>query len=180
MKIKIGFILFAGLLLMACSDFAKKDQLVKIVDFQKKINELEAQLTKNKIDTISGIKLATAEVELRIKKNLYLDTINLALGKKMDDYKIMRRSFMPLAKSYNQLIKGISEERLALSNLKLDIENGEGDRGKYNDYITFEANKINQLKALLQSYISSKDETMKTFFRLHPYLDSLSRTLKKV
>ena len=180
MNMKNGFLLIAALLLIACSDFAKKDQLVKITDLQKKISALEGQVTKNKIDSISEIKLATSEVELRIKKNLYLDTINLELGTKMDDYKRMRRSFMPLAKSYSQLIKGIREERLALKNLKLDVQNGEGERGKYDEYIAFEANKINQLMTLLEAYISYKDETMKTFFRLHPSLDSLSRTLQKV
>ena len=180
MNMKNGFLLIAALLLIACSDFAKKDQLVKITDLQKKITALEGQVTKNKIDSISEIKLATSEVELRIKKNLYLDTINLELGKKMDDYKRMRRSFMPLAKSYSQLIKGIREERLALKNLKLDVQNGEGERGKYDEYIAFEANKINQLMTLLEAYISYKDETMKTYFRLHPSLDSLSRTLQKV
>ena len=177
---KNGFLLIVGLLLVACSDFAKKDQLVKITALQKKISALEGQVTKNKIAKISEIKLATSEVELRIKKNLYLDTINLELGKKMDDYKRMRRSFMPLAKSYSQLIKGIREERLALKNLKLDVQNGEGERGKYDEYIAFEANKINQLMTLLEAYISYKDETMKTYFRLHPSLDSLSRTLQKV
>ena len=179
MNMKNGFLLIAALLLMACSDFAKKDQLVKITDLQKKISALEGQVTKNKIAKISEIKLATSEVELRIKKNLYLDTINLELGKKMDDYKVMRRSFEPLAKSYSQLIKGINEERLALNNLKLDVQNGEGDRGKYNEYIAFETNKTNQLTTLMEAYISHKEETMKTYFRLHPSLDSLSRTLKK-
>ena len=80
---KNGFLLIAGLLLVACSDFAKKDQLVKITALQKKISALEGQVTKNKIAKISEIKLATSEVELRIKKNLYLDTINMELGKKM-------------------------------------------------------------------------------------------------
>ena len=88
-------------------------------------------------------------------------------------------SVEPLAKSYSQLIKGINEERFALKNLKLDVQNGEGDRGKYNEYIAFETNKTNQLTTLMEAYISYKEETMKTYFRLHPSLDSLSRTLKK-
>ena len=55
---KNGFLLIAALLLMACSDFAKKDQLVKITDLQKKISVLEGQVTKNKIDSISEISLS--------------------------------------------------------------------------------------------------------------------------
>ena len=98
----------------------------------------------------------------------------------MDDYKRMRKSFDPLERSYGNLIIGIGEERMALNNLAADIQNGEGERNKYDTYIIYENNKIKQLKILLNSYISFKNKTMETFFRLHDELDSLSRTLIKV
>ena len=78
------------------------------------------------------------------------------------------------------LIIGIGEERMTLNNLAADIQNGEGERNKYDTYIIYENNKIKQLKILLNSYISFKNKTMETFFRLHDELDSLSRTLIKV
>ena len=92
----------------------------------------------------------------------------------------MRKSFDPLGRSYGNLIIGIGEERMTLNNLAADIQNGEGERNKYDTYIVYENNKIKQLKILLNSYISFKNKTMETFFRLHDELDSLSRTLIKV
>jgi hypothetical protein len=130
--------------LFSCSDFQKKDQLEKIQRSQRNLSDIEKELKINKIDTISKIKLTTNEVELRIKNNLVLDTINLVLGKKMDDYKRMRKSFEPLGRSYSQLMTGISEERMTLNNLVADIQNGEGERNKYDTYIVYENNKIKQ------------------------------------
>ena len=97
----------------------------------------------------------------------------------MDDYKLMRKSFDPLGRSYGNLIIGIGEERMTLNNLAADIQNGEGERNKYDTYIVYENNKIKQLKILLNSYISFKNKTMETFFRLHNELDSISRALIK-
>jgi hypothetical protein len=175
-KYTLLFLLFT---LFSCSDFQKKGQLEKIQRSQRNLYDIEKELKVNKIDTMSKIKLATNEVELRIKNNLVLDTINLILGKKMDDYKRMRKSFEPLGRSYSQLMTGISEERMTLNNLVTDIQNGEGERNKYDTYIVYENNKIKQLKILLNSYISFKNKTMETFFRLHNELDSLSRALIK-
>ena len=172
-------LLFLLFTLFSCSDFHKKEQLEKIQLSQRNLSDIEKELKINKIDTISKIRLATNEVELRIKNNLVLDTINLVLGKKMDDYKLMRKSFDPLGRSYGNLIIGIGEERMTLNNLAADIQNGEGERNKYDTYIVYENNKIKQLKILLNSYISFKNKTMETFFRLHNELDSISRALIK-
>jgi hypothetical protein len=101
----------------------------------------------------------------------------MALGKKMDDYKRMRRSLGPIGKSFEQLKTGVIEEKEALKNLKLDIQNGEGERNLYDEHITFESTKIKQLNTLLISYKGSKSEAMEVFSRLHKELDSLSMTL---
>jgi len=173
------FFFFLSVVLISCSDFKKKEQLAQLTRFQKEVEQLNLDLKKNKIDTIARIGLATSEVELRIKNNLKSNTIDMVFGKKMDDYKRMRRSFAPLGGMYQKLKKEIEEERTALMNLKTDIQNGEGERKKYPDFISFESNKIMQLKELLKDYTLSKNNTMQTFFRLHPGLDSLSRALIK-
>jgi hypothetical protein len=173
-KYTLLFLLFT---LFSCSDFKKKDQLEKIQGSQRNLSDIEKELKINKIDTMSKIRLATNEVELRIKNNLVLDTINLVLGKKMDDYKRMRRSLGPIGKSFEQLKTGVIEEKEALKNLKLDIQNGEGERNLYDQHITFESTKIKQLNTLLISYKGSKSEAMEVFTRLHKELDSLSMTL---
>ena len=174
---KLRNLVFLMIITISCSDFSKKEQITKVNKLEKELGKLEKDLIANKIDTLSGLRSAINSVEIWIKNNLYLDTINMALGKKMDDYKRMRKSLGPIGKSYEQLKTGVFEEKEALKNLKLDIQNGEGERNLYDQHITFESTKIKQLNTLLISYKGSKSEAMEVFGRLHNELDSLSMTL---
>lgn len=174
---KLRNLVFLIIITISCSDFSKKEQINKVNKLEKELGKLEQDLMANKIDTLSGLRSAINSVEIRIKNNLYLDTINMAFGKKMDDYKRMRRSLGPIGKSFEQLKMGVIEEKEALKNLKLDIQNGEGERNLYDQHITFESTKIKQLNTLLISYKGSKSEAMEAFRRLHKELDSLSMTL---
>jgi hypothetical protein len=98
----------------------------------------------------------------------------MALGKKMDAYKVMRRSLGPLGRSFVTIKNGVNAERTALANLKKDIENGDGDRQKYSEYVDFEQGKVYQLRKLLTEYVKEKDKTMKTFNELHQELYDFS------
>jgi hypothetical protein len=138
---------------------------------------IENERTVNEIDTLTALKIATNAVEIRIKNYLVLDTINLVLGKKMDAYKMMRRSLKPLGKQNSQLKQAIREEQKTLKALRSDIENGSGSRDKYESYILFEKNKLNQLQILLDEYLRLKKETMATYRELHPELNQLSLDL---
>jgi hypothetical protein len=144
---------------------------------EKRILLIENERTVNEIDTLTALKIATNAVEIRIKNYLVLDTINLVLGKKMDAYKMMRRSLKPLGKQNSQLKQAIREEQKTLKALRSDIENGSGSRDKYESYILFEKNKLNQLQILLDEYLKLKNETMATYRELHPELNQLSLDL---
>ena len=92
----------------------------------------------------------------------------------MDAYKIMRRNLKPLGKQNSQLKNALKEEAQVLKSLKLDINNGSGSREKYESYILFEKNKINQIQVLLDEYLKLKRETLKTYHELHPELNQFS------
>jgi hypothetical protein len=98
----------------------------------------------------------------------------MELGKKMDAYKVMRRDLGPLSRSYTTVQTGITEERLSLKNLKMDIQNGNGDQSKYQEYVDFENGKVNQLSKILAEYVKEKNKTMKTFHKLHKELYDFS------
>jgi chromosome segregation ATPase len=89
----------------------------------------------------------------------------------------MRRNLKPLGKQNSQLKQAIREEQKTLKALKSDIENGSGSRDKYESYILFEKNKINQLQTLLDEYLRLKQETLTTYRELHPELYLLSLDL---
>jgi len=56
----------------------KVKYLIQLEHFEDTITRLESKLLSNKIDTISALQLSTSTVELRIKNNLVLDTINMS------------------------------------------------------------------------------------------------------
>jgi hypothetical protein len=174
MKARHIMLISIGLFFVSCADLKKDDQMNRIGQLKQRIDQIEQKRKANEIDTLTAMKVSTNAVEIRIKTYLILDTINLVLGKKMDAYKIMRRNLKPLGKQNSQLKNALKEEAQVLKSLKLDINNGSGSREKYESYILFEKNKINQIQVLLDEYLKLKRETLKTYHELHPELNQFS------
>lgn len=57
----------------------------------------------------------------------------------------------------------IREEKQALYNLKMDIENGYGNKEKYDEFITFEQSKLTTIKVLLEQYLIRKNKDLPRF-----------------
>ena len=161
----------------SCSDIKKDAQQEQVKDLNKKISQIDGEFKKIQIDTISALKSSTYQVELRIKKNYHSDTVDVVFGKKMDDYKRMRRMLGQLGKSGSQLRQSIKEEKEQLVKLQSDIEQGFGKRELYNDYIQFEKNKVGQIGILLEDYKNVKHNFMNIYDKLHLELLNYSMTL---
>jgi hypothetical protein len=166
-------------LLGSCADPQKKEQLAKIDTMNQCLDSLEKELKAQTIDTLTELKLSTTTVELRIKNNLMLEKIDMDLGRKMDAYKRMRRALKPLGKAFKKVKNGIKEERDALKNLYSDIENGQGEPEKYEEYLAFESNKITKISVLLSDYKEQKELIFKTYYELHEELYNFSMSLLK-
>lgn len=164
-------------LLYACSDVKKNEQLAKIDKMNVSLDSIQTVLFENEIDTIAALSVATNTVELRIKNNYEADTIDMELGKKMDAYKVMRRTLGTLGRSFSVIKNGVIAEKETLSILKSDIEKGNGERSKYDEFVLFENGKVEQLRSLLNDYVSQKEKTMKTFHELHDELNAFSMSL---
>ncbi|MBP6090768.1 MAG: hypothetical protein KA521_05895 [Crocinitomicaceae bacterium] len=173
------FLCLSALVLAACSDLKKQEQINSIDLLSKSVDSIQKIVLKSEIDSIVYRKTATQDVELRIKQNFYSDTVNLAFGKKMDAYKVMRRKFGPLSRTYNALKIGSADELVTLSKLKNDINSGSGERDKYAEFIQFEMNKVKQLSIILSDYLKEKDTTLKVYHQLHPELLAFSLALIK-
>lgn len=173
---KLIFILVL-LVTYSCADIDKGKHLEAIDNMNKSLDSIQTVLLENEIDTIAALSVATNSVELRIKNNYNADTIDMELGRKMDAYKLMRRTLGPLGRSFYMIKTGVAEEKLTLEKLKIDIEKGNGERKKFPEYIKFEESKVQQLRILLKEYVVQKNETMKTFHELHDELDAFSMSL---
>lgn len=165
--------------LFSCTDLEKGKYIDSIKTMNGTLDSIQTVLAANKIDSISSMTNAAYVVESRIKTNYVSDTINMSLGKKMDAYKVMGRTLGSLGRSYTIINRGVITERETLINLKSDIENGNGEREKYGEFVQFEKVKVNQLVTLLSQYLSEKKKSLKTFRELHTELELFSLSLLK-
>ncbi len=174
---KIFLLFLIGILLVSCSDLDKSNRLVKIDKMLSGLDSMSIQIKKEKIDTLAEMQLAAQGVEYRIRGNFVTDTIDLELGKKMDRYKRMRRAIPKLRSNLVKLDKGIVELKNSLSLLKKDIENNSGMREKYDQYITFEKNKYDQIVVLFKEFQKNQKKILETYSDLHVELYNFSMKL---
>ena len=163
---------------LSCSDFEKENQSARVDVLMGQVEGIEKVFLKIKIDSISALQMSTYEVERQIKQNYSPDSINLVLGKKMNDYKRMRKMLGPLGKEEVRLKKSLLEEREQLTKLGSDILNGYGKRELYNEYIDFETQKVNQIKVLYEEYDKTRAQFLEIYQRLHNELIAFSARLR--
>ena len=173
----IYFLFLAVILFNSCSDIEKTNRLAKVDKMLHGLDSIKIQLNRQKIDTLADMQLAAQGVELRIKQNFKSDTIDLELGKKMDQYKRMRRAIPKLRTNLFKLEKGIVELSKSLTLLRKDIENNSGIREKYDEYIKFERNKFDQISILFKDFQTNQKKIVESYSALHLELYNFSMQL---
>lgn len=167
------------LFIASCADL-QRDQFVRqIAQLNRKIDQIERSLPDKRLNDIAAIKNNTIQTELRIKQNLQLDTIDMALAKKLDAYKLMRKSIKPMMQQFMQVRDGIKEEKDVLKHLDQDIQAGRGERQRYSEYIRYERQKVKQLFQLSADYLRAKEKFFSEYARLYPSVEAFSQTLLK-
>lgn len=164
----------------ACSDIDREEQLKKVDSLRVQVDSLQVALQEHQIDTLAQLRNYVMSLETRIRNNYTADTIDVSLGEKMEKFRQLKKFFMAeresegekeneglnhqtLGSAYMAVQRGIISEKTALSRLKSDIANGFGKRDKYNEYISFEAEKVNQLSVLLKDYKTHKEKIIGDF-----------------
>ena len=182
------------LILVSCTDFDRKEQLKEIANMKQTVDSLQKNLEINRIDTLAGLRTAVMNLELRILNNYTADTIDIELRKNMAQYQTVKKFFVAekeeggeneslnsqtLGAAYLVVKNGLLQEQKTLDLLNSDIENGNGERNKYNEYLQFEQNKVKQLTILLDDYKKHKDKVLKMFFDVYNELDPFVKSLEK-
>tara|TARA_B100001057_G_scaffold251487_1_gene251747 strand:- start:9000 stop:9539 length:540 start_codon:yes stop_codon:yes gene_type:complete len=166
----IKILFFVVLFLMSCSDLKREEQLVKLNTLQTELIESQNEFQNVYIDSLHVITMASSDLERKLKQNYKSDTIDVALGKRIDDYKRMRRMFGPLGSFGSKLKRAYKEQEGQLKTLQTDIENGFGERNKYDQYLELEKEKNKQVFDLLQEYLRIKKEAFEIYDLQHPWL----------
>ena len=179
LAMRFGILLVVFSCLFSCSDIEKETQVKKIKELTNSVDKLNIALNQNKISRVPEKKLAVYTVIKRIKSYYFTDTIDYQFAKKMNSYKVVKKSLKNLDGDYEKIRIALREEKIALRKLKSDVLNGFGQREKYDDYISFEKNKTNKIKFLLDEYIYKKKEFTIAFDSLHPLLNDYSMRLEE-
>lgn len=179
LAMRFGILLVIFSCLFSCSDIEKETQVKKIKELTNSVDKLNIALNQNKISRVPEKKLAVYTVIKRIKSYYFTDTIDYQFAKKMNSYKVVKKSLKNLDGDYEKIRIALREEKIALRKLKSDVLNGFGQREKYDDYISFEKNKTNKIKFLLDEYIYKKKEFTIAFDSLHPLLNDYSMRLEE-
>ena len=179
LAMRFGILLVIFSCLFSCSDIEKDRQVKKINVLTNSVEKLKIALTQYKISNVPEKKLAVYTVIKRIKSYYLTDTIDYQFAKKMNSYKVVKKSLKNLDGDYEKIRIALREEKIALRKLKSDIINGFGQREKYDEYISFEKNKTKKIKILLDEYIYKKKEFAIAFDSLHPVLKCYSIRLEE-
>jgi len=179
LAMRFGILLVIFSFLFSCSDIEKDRQVIKINGLTKSVEKLKIALTQYKISNVPEKKLAVYTVIKRIKSYYFTDTIDYQFAKKMNSYKVVKKSLNNLDGDYEKIRIALREEKIALRKLKSDVINGFGQREKYDEYISFEKNKTKKIKSLLDEYIYKKKEFTIAFDSLHPLLNDYSMRLEE-
>jgi hypothetical protein len=173
------FLLFVTLL-FSCQDKKKEQQLEKVVGLINTTDSIRTIFIENRNDSLMYYIQQVMDVEFRIRRSYNSDTIDVELSKKMNAYKMVRKKLKPILKNNAKMETGTLEELATLKKLKSDIENGAGNRSKYETYIAHEQNKVNQLKLVLNEIIETQEKEIKVFNDLHKELYEFSMQLEHV
>jgi hypothetical protein len=178
---KKSWLVFSILLaLLSCQNETQKLHLKQVDQLIKTTDSIRTVFIENKNDSIMYYISKVMDVEFRIRRSYKTDTINETFARKLDDYKQVRKKLKPVLKLIGQLEAGTVEELATLQKLKKDIESGAGDRSKYNDYLLFEQDKINDLNMVLKEIIDVQEKQLAVFNRHHQELYDFSMTLEHV
>jgi hypothetical protein len=177
MKIIISLILL--ICLSSCIDFSKNQHLEAVNALNHEVDSIHSLFEKNSMDSIVYMRVEINNIEQRIKRFYTGDTIDRNLGRKMDTFRKIKKSIMPenevgeeaeheghgepIMELYKLLQVGLKDEKKTLNLLYSDINSGSGDRKKYENFIAFEREKVDQLKVIYATYLTQKIWLSKNF-----------------
>lgn len=164
---KLLVFIFSLLLIFSCSDLSRGTQLKTVVSLRQTVDSVETVLIENTFEEVDRYFKDAKIVESRIKENYNSDTISLELATKIDRYKETMKTSLRLKKSYGNIISDVEKLQLKLEQLQEDIDFGNGDRSKYDEYISKEQDNIETLRNLLMDYVTVRKEIIENYKNLH-------------
>ena len=177
------FITCFMLLFFSCESAEKVKQMERLTKMIEQTDSLNRVFKKNKMDSIVEYQIAANSIMIRLKNNYKPTKVDMVFGEKVNEFNELQMLFVKEKEENKRTLtdqgmvisNSLREEKQALYNLKMDIEIGRGDKKKYDEFITFEQNKLNTIKVLLEQYLIRKNKYLPRFRKslkeLNNYMD---------
>ena len=155
--------------LFSCSDLSRSDRLSQLDELNDSLDSMEVVAIAMEENKISSMLEASEQVSRKIEE-LDPDTIEYDFAIRLDRFKQMNAICTEAKLNYERISDLIKEERTSINNLYKDIENDQGLRNKYDEYIRLEKDKTEQLLERLNGYIDELTVAINTFDELNVIL----------
>ena len=171
------FFLFGLLILGACTNVNRGERIQKLDQITASLDSLEKVISANPSDSSFGMSERAHDIEFRFKQFYFADSVDRVLANKINDMKQARKTLGHLHNDCLNLLKGCNEMKESLRLLRYDIENADGDRKKYDEYISYEESKMNMLTRMGADYIDERGKAYATYDLLFVELNTFSMDL---
>lgn len=163
MKFLLGISILA--LFISCSDLKRPDQIERLQQFEVTLDSLN--LTLSEIDSNALVEIIHASKEVNEKVEvLELDTIEYEFAVQLDRFNRMGEDGRWAQKMTKALSEDLLLEKKAVVSLMTDIEQGNGKREKYDEYIQFEEDKLSELRTRITECVERVSNTIVVYDEL--------------
>jgi hypothetical protein len=188
--------LFIGIL-FSCSTANKDKQLKQIDALITQLDSLSNVYEVNRFDSLNYWRQEASNIELAIKNNYYATKVEPVLSRKMNRFKSLQEIIdaeselggegeyeeeekeMTLGLRMMLLNRGFKKEKIALGNLKSDMESNAIDDSEITGFIEQESLNVTRLNNALTQYLFVKNTELKEYIRLcndlRLFADSIQR-----
>ena len=163
------FIFILPLFFFSCSDLSKKDQLNKLDKLVASLDSLDEMNVSNVIVNLEEIKDANDQLTNEISE--IEDTIHIELALLIEQFKTIRGQLSIYQELTHYLDTNIRLAKLEIQHLKADIEEANGEREHYDDYIKHEQLKVDTLRGKIDALIIVKRSIIDGFNSLYKELN---------
>ena len=148
---KFLYVISAVVLCTSCSDVKRSGYIDEIVKIQSSIDSMGLIIEEIDFGSLDDLLTSSKEVEAKMVL-LSTDTIPLELALEIDHCVATISSGEAIKFGIEMLKEEISIVKGATESLMNDISEDSGHREKYEEYIQFEKDKVDELRSILDQY----------------------------
>ncbi|MFZ9028142.1 MAG: hypothetical protein ACO2Z9_03960 [Crocinitomicaceae bacterium] len=166
---KILFILTL-LSFASCVEVSGEEKVMEVESMIIQLDSLETKSRELSIENLSEITKWSDTLDTKIRK--LFKPVPFNIGKQIVAFTTLKGELSLFNTTDTLISKQLIIQKTQLLNLKTDIENGSGSRGRYDHYISLENTNMKQIEDLINKRDSARIRIISNFNELKSNLDS--------